>query len=75
MIALRLLEYPVRHLALNTEFLVVSRKNRSMARGLRDKVGLVQGLSPLDAAQLDDLLRNAESAIPEIEPPPASPLA
>jgi len=28
-------------------------------------------LSPYDAGQLDDLLGNAESAIPEIDPPPA----
>ena len=28
-----------------------------------------------DAAQLDDLLGNAESAIPPIDPPPVSPLA
>jgi 5-methylcytosine-specific restriction endonuclease McrA len=64
-------KYHLRYLNLNTECLVLKRKNRSIAKRLRDNVPLMQGLSAYDAGQLDDLLGNAESAIPEIDPPPA----
>jgi hypothetical protein len=63
-------KYHVRHLALNTEYLNYKRKNRSIARGLRDKVQLIQAFSPYDAAQLNNFLGDAESAIPDIDPPP-----
>jgi hypothetical protein len=59
-------KYHLRYLALNSEYLILKRKHRSMASGLRDKVGLIQGLSPYDTARLDDLLGNAESAIPPL---------
>jgi hypothetical protein len=65
--------YHLRCLALNTEHLVLKRKNRSIAKGLRAQVELLQAFSPYTAAQLDDFLGNAESAIPEIDPPLPSP--
>lgn len=65
--------YHLRRLALNTEHLVLKRKNRSIAKGLRAQVELLQAFSPYTAAQLDDFLGNAESAIPEIDPPLPSP--
>jgi hypothetical protein len=62
--------YHLRHLALNTEYLIYKRKNRSIAKGLRDKLQLIEGLLPYDAARLNDFLGDAESAIPDIDPPP-----
>ena len=65
-------KYHLRYLNLNTECLVLKRTNRSIAKHLRDKVALMQGLSPNDAARLEDLLGNAESAILPIDPPPST---
>jgi hypothetical protein len=63
-------KYHVRHLALNTEYLILKRKNRSIAKFLREQTNLIQGLSAYSEAQLMDILSDAESAIPEIDPPP-----
>jgi hypothetical protein len=63
--------YHLNHLALNTEYLILKRKNRSEAKSLRDKVGLIQGLLPYYyVSQLDDFLGDAESVIPDIDPLP-----
>lgn len=66
-------KYHVRQLALNTEYLIRKRKNRSMAKVVREQIGLIQGLSVYTEAQLRVILGDAESAIPEIDPPPELP--
>jgi hypothetical protein len=65
-------KYHLRHLALNTEVLVRKRMNRSLARNLRPHISLIQGLPSFSEGDLMTILGDAETAIPEIPPPPGA---
>jgi hypothetical protein len=63
-------KYHLRNLALNTEYLILKRKHRSMAKAVREQFDLTRALSGQTAEALDELLRDPEMAIPDIDPPP-----
>lgn len=58
--------YHLGHLALNTEYLVRKRANRSRALAMLPKLNLLPGLTPEQLRWVND----SASAIPEIDPPP-----
>jgi hypothetical protein len=63
-------KYHLLQLGLNTEFLIRKRRNRSLARSLRPHIALIQGLPSFSERELMTILGDAETAIPEIPPPP-----
>jgi hypothetical protein len=64
-------KYHLRYLALNTEYLVVKRQNRSKAKWMREQFEITRVLSGQNADAMDQFLRDAESAISDIDPTPA----
>jgi hypothetical protein len=58
--------------ALFKAFFLADKRKTVDSQGLRPQVSLLQGLSPYNATQLDDILGDADSAIPEIDYPPRS---
>jgi hypothetical protein len=60
--------YHLRHLSLNSEYLVLKRVNRSSARDILSMLDLLPGLTREQREWIED----SASAIPDIDPPPKS---